>query len=154
MVRAPADVLATRAQVRRRGEEVATTTAEAAAVGSALAEAPLLMKGREPALLQHQRQRPRADGVVDATARTVAVDGRLGAPHDATGCETAGRPITKTAPRTRVARARGDAGGGRGRGLALPRAPRCPIAAPAARLSRAPWSHSGDAVAVGAHAIT
>ena len=78
VVRAPADVLATRAQVRRRGEEVATTTAEAAAVG--FRRWPTLFAAELPysllrilGLAALDAAAPAGGGVVDATARTVAV---------------------------------------------------------------------------------
>ena len=75
-VRAPADVLATRAQVRR-GEEV-TTTAEAAAVG--FRRWPTLFAAELPygllrilGLAALDAAAPAGGGVADATARTVAV---------------------------------------------------------------------------------
>ena len=78
VVRAPADVLATRAQVRRRGEEVATTTAEAAAVG--FRRWPTLFAAELPysllrilGLAALDATTPTKGGVLDATARTVAV---------------------------------------------------------------------------------
>ena len=78
VVRAPADVLATRAQVRRRGEEVATTTAEAAAVG--FRRWPTLFAAELPysllrilGLAALDAAAPAGGGVLDATARTVAV---------------------------------------------------------------------------------
>ena len=79
VVRAPADVLATRAQVRRRGEEVATTTAEAAAVG--FRRWPTLFAAELPYSLLRILGLAALDaaapagggGVLDATERTVAV---------------------------------------------------------------------------------
>ena len=78
VVRAPADVLATRAQVRRRGEEVATTTAEAAAVG--FRRWPTLFAAELPysllrilGLAALDAAAPAGGGVLDATERTVAV---------------------------------------------------------------------------------
>ena len=78
VVRAPADVLATRAQVRRRGEEVATTTAAAAAVG--FRRWPTLFAAELPYSLLRilglavlDAAAPAGGGVLDATARTIAV---------------------------------------------------------------------------------
>ena len=79
VVRAPADVLATRAQVRRRGDEVATTTAEAAAVG--FRRWPTLFAAELPYSLLRILGLAALDaaapagggGVLDATERTVAV---------------------------------------------------------------------------------
>ena len=78
MVRAPADVLATRAQVRRRVEEVATTTAETAAIG--FRRWPTLFAAELPysllrilGLAALDAAAPAGGGVLDATERTVAV---------------------------------------------------------------------------------
>ena len=79
VVRAPADVLATRAQVRRSGEEVATTTTEAAAVG--FRRWPTLFAAELPYSLLRILGLAALDaaapagggGVLDATERTVAV---------------------------------------------------------------------------------
>lgn len=78
VVRVPADVLATRAQVRRRGKEVATTTAEAATIG--FRRWPTLFAAELPygllrilGLAALDAAAPAGGGVADATARTVAV---------------------------------------------------------------------------------